>query len=196
MLIHLNIGVSTTTDAAADVYAFLQLFLAAYPKYSELDFHVTGESYAGHYIPAIASTILDGNNEIDDDSSLIKINLKSIAIGNGLTDPAVQYEYYPKFACENSYGPVLEQSECDSMASKYSMCRNLIDACYNYQGTFTCVPSAIYCNSAMISPFQKTGLNIYDIRSKCDPSNSLCYSVSLKKGCILLQISRLFLSYF
>jgi cathepsin A (carboxypeptidase C) len=41
-------GVSITTDAAADVYAFLQLFLAAYPKYAELDFHVTGESYAGH----------------------------------------------------------------------------------------------------------------------------------------------------
>ncbi|KAJ3110963.1 hypothetical protein HDU96_006114 [Phlyctochytrium bullatum] len=185
-------GVSTTTDAARDVYAFLQLFLAAYPKYLKNEFHVTGilasiskiliysgESYAGHYIPAIASAILDGNNDVgapDGDSSLEKINLASIAIGNGMTDPAVQYEYYSKFACENSYGPVLEQSECDSMASRYPFCRSLIDACYKYEGTFSCVPGGVYCNNAMIGPFQKTGLNIYDIRKKCDPNNSLCYS--------------------
>ncbi|KAJ3028569.1 UNVERIFIED_CONTAM: hypothetical protein HDU68_001368 [Siphonaria sp. JEL0065] len=29
----------------------------------------------------------------------------------------------------------------------------------------------------MISPFQKTGLNIYDVREKCDPGNPLCYSI-------------------
>ncbi|KAJ3411527.1 hypothetical protein HDV05_002088 [Chytridiales sp. JEL 0842] len=173
-------GVSTTTDAAADVYAFLQLFLTAYPKYSELDFHITGESYAGHYIPAIASAVVDGNYDVenpDNDGTTIKINLSSVAIGNGLTDPAVQYEYYPKFACENNYGPVLDQTECDQMASKYSFCKNLIEACYNYQNAFTCVPGAVYCNAAMISPFQKTGLNIYDIRKKCDSSNPLCYSI-------------------
>ncbi|KAJ3217562.1 hypothetical protein HDU67_007634 [Dinochytrium kinnereticum] len=173
-------GVASTTDAARDVYSFLQLFLAAYPKYLAAEFHVTGESYAGHYIPAIAAAILDGNNDVgspDLDESIQKINLASLAIGNGMTDPAVQYEYYSKFACGNSYGPVLDQAECDGMASRYPFCRNLIDACYKYEGTFSCVPGGIYCNNAMIGPFQKTGLNIYDIRRKCDPSNSLCYSI-------------------
>ncbi|KAI8853149.1 Alpha/Beta hydrolase protein [Chytridium lagenaria] len=136
-------GVATTTDAAADVYSFLQLFLAAYQSTVKNEFHVTGESYAG----------------------------------NGMTDPAVQYEYYAKFACGNSYGPVLDQAECDSMASRYPFCRSLIDACYKYEGTFSCVPGGVYCNNAMIGPFQKTGLNIYDIRRKCDPSNPLCYSI-------------------
>ncbi|KAJ3105704.1 hypothetical protein HDU97_007681 [Phlyctochytrium planicorne] len=173
-------GVATTTDAARDVYAFLQLFYAANPKFAKNPFHVTGESYAGHYIPAIAAAILDGNNDVnspDSDGSLQNINLSSIAIGNGMTDPSVQYAYYSKFACGNSYGPVLDQSECDGMDSRYPFCKNLIDACYNYETTFSCVPGGIYCNNAMIGPFQKTGLNIYDIRKKCDPSNSLCYSI-------------------
>jgi cathepsin A (carboxypeptidase C) len=54
----LNVGysygeadVENTVDAATDVYAFLQLFLAKFPEYRHLDFHVAGESYAGHYIP-------------------------------------------------------------------------------------------------------------------------------------------------
>ncbi|KAJ3332229.1 hypothetical protein HDU76_000874 [Blyttiomyces sp. JEL0837] len=164
-------GVGTTTDAAKDVFAFLQLFLAANPKYAKSDFHVTGA------IPAIAARILEGNSDAEDDSEILKINLASVAIGNGLTDPAVQYEYYPEFACGNNYGPVLEESECEGMRSRYPFCKNLIDACYKYEGAFTCVPSAIYCNNAMIAPFQKTGLNIYDIRKKCDPDNSLCYSI-------------------
>jgi carboxypeptidase C (cathepsin A) len=100
-----------------------------------------------------------------------------ISLGNGLTDPAVQYEYYPTYACENPYGPVLDQSECDQMSSKYGLCRSLIESCYKYETAFTCVPGALYCNSAMIQPFQKTGLNIYDIRKTCDPSNPLCYTV-------------------
>ncbi|KAJ3407021.1 hypothetical protein CcCBS67573_g00130 [Chytriomyces confervae] len=172
--------VSTTADAANDVYSFLQLFLKANPKFEKSPFHVTGESYAGHYIPAIADTILTGNNDAgapDNDSDLLVINLASIAIGNGLTDPAVQYEYYPQYACGNPYGPILEQSECDAMSGKYGTCKSIIEGCYKYQSQWTCVPGAVYCNSAMISPFQKTGLNIYDIRQKCDPNNPLCYSI-------------------
>jgi carboxypeptidase C (cathepsin A) len=38
-------------------------------------------------------------------------------------------------------------------------------------------PGSIYCNSAMIQPFQKTGLNIYDIRKRCDEGNPLCYDI-------------------
>ncbi|KAJ3211661.1 hypothetical protein HDU82_005288 [Entophlyctis luteolus] len=150
--------VSNTVDAASDVYNFLQLFLKANPKFADSEFHVTGESYAGHYIPAIASAILTGNIDAgapDNDDDLLIINLVSVAID----------------------GPVLEQAECDAIASKYGTCKSLIEGCYRYQSAFTCVPGAIYCNNAMIGPFQKTGLNIYDIRQKCDPSNPLCYSI-------------------
>ncbi|ORY48638.1 hypothetical protein BCR33DRAFT_695781 [Rhizoclosmatium globosum] len=152
--------VSNTEDAARDVYAFLQLFLKSHPKFAASEFHVTGESYAGHYVPAIASTILAGNIDAeapDNDDDLLVINLTSIAIGNGLTDPLNQYEYYPEYACGNPYGPVFEEAECKAMKTKIGTCKSLIEGCYRYQSQFTCVPSAIYCNAGLISPFQKTG---------------------------------------
>lgn len=56
--------VSSTEEAAADVYAFLQVFLKAYPQFAAAEFHVTGESYAGHYIPAIGDAIVNGNQQV------------------------------------------------------------------------------------------------------------------------------------
>ncbi|KAJ3032097.1 hypothetical protein HDV00_007984 [Rhizophlyctis rosea] len=173
--------VSNTVDAAKDVYAFLQLFFKSYPKYSALDLHITGESYAGHYVPAIGKAILNGNNYVEKKSGaldLYNLNLKSLAIGNGLTDPLVQYKYYPEFAADETYGPVLDDQTIDQMRNKYPTCANLIKSCYKYQNTWSCVPAAIYCNNALIGPFQSTGLNIYDIREKCDQSkNPLCYEI-------------------
>ena len=51
----------------------------------EKDFYVSGESYAGVYIPTLAKKILNDNSED-------KINLKGILIGNGLTDFDVDIE--------------------------------------------------------------------------------------------------------
>ena len=54
-------------------------FLEQNPEYIGRDFYITGESYAGHYIPAIAWHLLNKDTGV-------KLNLKGIAIGNGLTD--------------------------------------------------------------------------------------------------------------
>jgi len=54
---------------------------------------ITGESYAGHYVPAIAAHVKKQNNK--------DINLVGVAIGNGLVDPYTQYPAYVKFAAEN-----------------------------------------------------------------------------------------------
>jgi cathepsin A (carboxypeptidase C) len=78
--------------------AFLQIFIQTYPKYSVLPFTVTGESYAGHYIPAIANAIFNSNELVASNQAefgVVQVNMVSIAIGNGLTDPLIQYEYYP-----------------------------------------------------------------------------------------------------
>ena len=40
-------GVYTENEVAQDLYEFIQKFFAKNPKYADLDFYVTGESYAG-----------------------------------------------------------------------------------------------------------------------------------------------------
>ena len=86
--------------AAKDVYIFLQIFLNKWAKFADNDFHVTGESYAGHYVPAIGKEIVDANNRHKSNNFIIPIKLTSLAIGNGLTDPYNQYGSYPDMACD------------------------------------------------------------------------------------------------
>jgi carboxypeptidase C (cathepsin A) len=51
---------------------YWQAFFAEHPKYAKNDFFITGESYAGHYIPAFASRVYRGNKNNEG----IHINLK------------------------------------------------------------------------------------------------------------------------
>ncbi|KAL1634423.1 hypothetical protein SLS58_010711 [Diplodia intermedia] len=162
-------SVSNTIAAGKDVYALLTLFFKQFPEYATQDFHIAGESYAGHYIPVFASEILSHKKR--------NINLKTVLIGNGLTDGLTQYEYYKPMACGDGGWPaVLGESECQAMENAYPRCANLIESCYNSESVWSCVPASIYCNNAMLGPYQRTGQNVYDVRGKCEDSSNLCYS--------------------
>ncbi|KAE8573817.1 venom serine carboxypeptidase [Halyomorpha halys] len=65
-----------------DLYSALIQFFQLFPYLQKNEFFVSGESYAGKYIPAIGYTI-HNNNKINS----LKINLKGLAIGDGFTDP-------------------------------------------------------------------------------------------------------------
>jgi len=101
--------IKDTIAAGKDVYAFLQLFFKKFPTFNR-KVHVFGESYAGHYIPAIGNEIINHNKELEDVNiqseftaqelrSLVRIDLESLGIGNGMVDPYIQYRYYTEMAC-------------------------------------------------------------------------------------------------
>ncbi|KAL2557447.1 Serine carboxypeptidase-like 47 [Forsythia ovata] len=46
-----------------DLYDFLQAFFKEHPQYVKNDFYITGESYAGHYIPALACSSTSGKQK-------------------------------------------------------------------------------------------------------------------------------------
>ncbi|XP_027068005.2 serine carboxypeptidase 1 [Coffea arabica] len=82
------------TKTAADSYIFLVNWLERFPEYKTRDFLITGESYAGHYVPQLAQLIL----HIKKITNQTVINLKGVAIGNGYYDIEAQasgsYDYY------------------------------------------------------------------------------------------------------
>lgn len=165
-------GVSNTVAAGKDVYGFLQLFFKQFPEYVNhgQSFHIAGESYAGHYIPVFATEILSHS------ASKRNFNLTSVLIGNGLTDPLSQYPFYEPMACGGGGEPaVLSPEECQSMNDTLERCLGLIESCYESESIWSCVPATVYCNNAQLSPYSRSGKNVYDVRKECEGS-SLCYA--------------------
>lgn len=99
--------------------------------------------------------------------------LHGVAIGNGLTRPDIQYQYYPDqghdYAAQvlgNSTTLPLSQEQADSMRKSWPTCKAAIQACQS--SDFLCAPAEILCNWMMIRPYQDSGLSPYDMRKKCD----------------------------
>lgn len=150
--------VNTSPAAGEDVYAFLELFLTRFPKYAKAPFHLAAESYGGTYAPNIAAVIHRENiaQGVTPTPGIQKINLASVVLANGLTDPFVQFASVPDYMCDGPF-PVFDtdSAECQSLRSKVPTCQRLIKACYDYNSRFTCVPAALYCNSQFFGPLQR-----------------------------------------
>jgi len=84
---HNTSGLSTDEEAIADnLYEALQQFFILFSEYRKNDFYVTGESYAGKYIPAIGY-------KLHRMKSISNINFKGFAIGNAWIDPITMLDY-------------------------------------------------------------------------------------------------------
>ncbi|KAF0450711.1 peptidase S10, serine carboxypeptidase [Gigaspora margarita] len=157
--------ISDTTTAAQDTYAFLQLFFNAFPKYSNLTFHIGGESYGGHWAPALANIIQSKNNATTQNNT--KINLDSILIGNGLVDPLIQFQTFPTMACNSTYGALVDPVTCSQMKDNATTCANYIQTCYKTKDPRDCVYAKEYCLDTLLLPIENLGLNDLDIRQTC-----------------------------
>ncbi|KAL1497428.1 hypothetical protein ABEB36_008403 [Hypothenemus hampei] len=79
---------SDQTQVGEHLYSALTQFFTVFPELQQNEFYISGESYAGKYIPAIAYRIHQNNP-----TASLKINLQGLSIGNGLTDPKHQFGY-------------------------------------------------------------------------------------------------------
>lgn len=66
---------------AKDSLKFLVGWMERFPRYKQREIYLTGESYAGHYVPQFAREILAYNA-----NSKHPLNLKGIMVGNAVTD--------------------------------------------------------------------------------------------------------------
>lgn len=89
-----NTDNSTASTSLASVVDFFQ---NKFPTLARNPFYITGESYAGVYVPTLARWIVDHN---DQDGSF-KINLKGIAAGDPCTDNKFQADSVSVFLFNN-----------------------------------------------------------------------------------------------
>jgi len=147
--------VTDETQVAGDFFTFLTAFFNKYPQYVNSPFYITGESYGGHYVPAIASYILTKGG----------VNLKGIAIGNGWTDPLIQAASYGPYLYANG---LISSGVMNQAQQQYASCAQDINS-----GNFD---SAFYsCGQIEQIVLGAAGnINVYDIRKQCD--GALCYN--------------------
>ncbi|KAL4222442.1 hypothetical protein ACF0H5_018481 [Mactra antiquata] len=81
-------------DVARDLYSCLIQFFQVFNDLQKNEFYVTGESYAGKYVPAISHKIYVENMN---PSTKLQINLQGLAIGDGLCDPETMMPQYADF---------------------------------------------------------------------------------------------------
>ncbi|KDP43597.1 hypothetical protein JCGZ_16884 [Jatropha curcas] len=98
---------------AEDNYIFLVNWLKRFPEYKDRDFYISGESYAGHYVPQLAHTILYNNKK----AKKTIINLKGILIGNAVindeTDNIGMYDYFVGHALVSNEAVNNMKKHCD-----------------------------------------------------------------------------------
>lgn len=77
----------TRMDVGAEEFVnFMLQFYNLYPEFKTVPFLITGQSYAGKYIPIFAKHIIDYNKRTTD----FKIPLQSLLIGDPFTAPVRQ----------------------------------------------------------------------------------------------------------
>jgi len=67
---------------ADDAYVFLVKWLERFPEYKDRAFYISGESFAGHYVPELAATILLHNTY----NNRTIVNLQGVLVGNPYLD--------------------------------------------------------------------------------------------------------------
>ncbi|GIL92291.1 hypothetical protein Vretimale_18448 [Volvox reticuliferus] len=155
-----------------DMLDFLYEFYQAHPELMGNDLFVTGESYAGHYVPAVSSAIYRAN-ELG--QGPIIIPLRGLAIGNGMTAPSVQFPAYADYALQNG---LISRELHDSIQFWTPLCRWGAEFCNTHKWRIACVAALQVCQLTIFERIlaANPGINVYDITKTCD--GPLCYDMS------------------
>ena len=156
-----------------NVLALLQFFKGFY-EYRNNPFFISGESYAGIYVPTLALSIINYNSY----APFAQINLQGIAVGNGCTD--WNYDTSPAFmrmlwthGMLSPYWNTQLERYCDNyMDFSSKLCQNVTNDIYE-----TVVPN----------------VNIYNIYGVCFPGPSTYenYMNNQKRMSFLLRTGQL-----
>ncbi|TYG79086.1 hypothetical protein ES288_D02G113400v1 [Gossypium darwinii] len=144
-----KVGDKRTTK---DSYVFLINWLERFPQYKRRDFFITGESYAGHYVPQLAYYILSRNKN----TNQTVINLKGIAIGNAWIDDAICM----KGMFDYLWTHALNSDETNEGINKY--CNFVSEDSVSKKGDGD--DNTIQCGKYLSQGFREMGfIDLYDI---------------------------------
>ncbi|PWY62843.1 peptidase S10, serine carboxypeptidase [Aspergillus eucalypticola CBS 122712] len=193
--------IDTTDIAARATWEVLQGFLGGLSQLdSEVkskEFNLWTESYGGHYGPAFFNHFYEQNSKIaNGEVSGVQLNFNSLGIINGIIDAAIQANYYPEFAVNNTYGiKALNDTVYNYMKFANTMpngCQDQVSLCKLTNRTSLadyaiCTEAANMCRDNVEGPYyQFGGRGVYDIRHPYNDPTPPSYFVDyLKKDSVM-----------
>uniref|UniRef100_A0A915NAS6 Carboxypeptidase n=1 Tax=Meloidogyne javanica TaxID=6303 RepID=A0A915NAS6_MELJA len=163
-------------QTAKENYEAVKQFFEIYPSFRNNYLFISGESYAGVYVPSLCALIVDGQNEYP-------LKLTGMMIGNGYMNARLDIDTTIKFAY--AHGLVdeklwqLMREEC---------CNGCFDGCD------LSMMSNYFCQNKVEEIFEFVwlgGLNPYDLYRDCDtfsPLNSIKMH-ALRRGLLPIKIN-------
>lgn len=159
---------------AKGTFTALKNFFSEFPDYAKNEFFISGESYAGVYIPKLAEVIAADESK--------SINLKGVLVGNGLTDfetdienSMVEFGFWHSLVSTDTWWGYLKN--CPHLDPESNEDRNVTHKCNEYRDE---IRGNFY------------GLDVYGIYRQCpieDSKENSNKGLSMKKG-ILNSLSR------
>lgn len=141
------------------------LALDDFKKFKGHPLFISGESYAGHYIPQVGNALYFRSLENPD------INLKGLAIGNGWMTPEAQTLGNIEFFRDN-------MKDFHTDATELKKIDDLADLCFqnwDYSNPMYGYPAKHACDNAAPAWTNDKDFNPYDITKKC--IGNLCYDM-------------------
>ncbi|KAL0489344.1 serine carboxypeptidase S10 family protein [Acrasis kona] len=145
-------------EASDDLYQLLNKFFKLHPEYAKNPFYISGESYAGKYIPNLAQKIIDKQKT---PGNVVMVP-KALIIGDGLIDPLVQRNIRPEQAY---WSGLLSYSQLQQEDALRQQCIRHMQSGRTRERASPCETMR---NFLLVS---SGAVNIYDIRSYI-PSNN------------------------
>lgn len=134
----------------------LTAFFLKFPEFRKNDFFISGESYAGIYVPTLADRVLTYNQSV---TSALKINLKGILVGNGLTHPKFDLS---SASLEFQYGHALYSEETKKKVDQHCGKEPPFDV------------NNIQCQYLIAEiKLLNQNVNVYDIYRDCFPPSNI-----------------------
>ncbi|KAJ6496192.1 Alpha/Beta hydrolase protein [Mycena sanguinolenta] len=168
--------VGTSEEAAADVWTFLQIFLqdSRFSHLAAQDLAIWTESYGGHYGPTFAAYFLTQNAAVSEHKVKgLTLNLKTLGIGDGLTDPISQYPGYITYAANNPYHPLVTPDVVAAANEAWNKpvkgCKAQIIACNNGGSNAICSSAQNFCNNYILGPLAGNYDVYYVLAENLDP---------------------------
>ena len=150
------------SEVAEDMRKFMIGFVGKHGEYSGRSFYISGHSYGGHYVPAIAKYFLETKN--------FPLVVKGIAVGNGWFDPKIQTLATPAFDWQKHLVTSIWQYVASYLAYFFSALAIQLKQ-------YTTAHTLANFGDGIANGFNPR-FNVYDIRKKCDPQ-PLCYNFSI-----------------